>query len=247
MSVLKLIIEYDGTHFYGWQRQSNKRSVQGDLERVLTKIFKSTIEIDGAGRTDSGVHALGQVATFKAPIKIPLSNLKIALNNFLNDDVRIVDIQEADEDFHARYSATGKTYTYKIYNCVERNVFKANNSYHYPYKLNDQLMIEATKFLIGTHNFESFKAAGSSAQNPIRTIHNITFKRNHNELEFEFTGDGFLYKMVRILMAFLLEIGNERILLSRVQEILENPTREFTSKVAPAMGLYLKEVYYEKP
>lgn len=246
MSTLKLVIEYSGTHFFGWQRQSKSRSVQGDIERVLSKIFKTAIAIDGAGRTDAGVHAFGQVATFDAPIAIPLNNLKRAMNNFLESDVRIIHIEAVDDSFHARYSAIGKTYVYKIYNHEERNVFKAGTHYRYPYVLNDQLMIEASKLLIGQHNFESFKAAGSSAQNPIRTIHNISIKRNGCDLEMAFTGDGFLYKMVRIIVAFLLEVGNGRIAIKRIAEVLENPTREYTSKVAPAMGLYLKEVYYEK-
>ncbi|WP_240842878.1 tRNA pseudouridine(38-40) synthase TruA [Acidaminobacter sp. JC074] len=244
MDIIKMIIEYDGTHFYGWQRQTKSRSIQGVIERVLSKILKKDIEIDGAGRTDAGVHAYGQVATFGCDLPMPLESLKRAMNNFLPSDVRIVDLDFADADFHARYSAIGKTYVYKIKNSKERDVFLANYSYHYPYDLDDDLIRRAMEKLIGKHDFSSFMASGSSAQNPVRTIHAIDLKRSGNMLEFTFTGDGFLYKMVRLLAAYLLEVGQSRIPLDKTEELLENPTRAYTSKVAPAAGLYLKEVYY---
>jgi len=241
-----MIIEYDGTHFFGWQRQSHSRSVQGVIEKVLSKILKTTIEIDGAGRTDAGVHAYGQVASFCYDLPMPLESLKRAMNNYLPTDIRICHLEFMDKSFHARYSATGKTYVYKIYNTNERNVFSANYSYHYPYKVDDKNIKRAMTQLVGKHDFSSFKASGSSAQNPIRTIHSIELKRSGDELEFTFTGDGFLYKMVRLLTAFLLEVGQGRIDYETVEKILEFPSRDYTSKVAPAMGLYLKEVYYEK-
>ena len=245
MKTVKLIIEYDGTNFYGWQRQSDKRSIQGSIEKVLTKIYKETIQIDGAGRTDAGVHAYGQVATYKEIHAIPLENIKRAVNNFLDSDIRIVALEYVDDSFHARYSAIGKTYVYKIHNTVERSVFLANKSDHYPYMINDNLVLDAISYLIGEHNFGSFMASGSSAQNPIRTIHDITFSRSGDEIEITFTGNGFLYKMVRILTGYLLEVGQGHIDAHLTPELLENPTRLYTSKIAPACGLYLKEVYYE--
>lgn len=244
MAVIKMIVEYDGTGFYGWQRQSKLRSVQGEIEKVLKKIFKKPIEIDGAGRTDAGVHALGQVATFDAELDIPLNNLKRAMNNFLSSDVRIVNLESVDDAFHARYSASGKTYIYKVHNTLERDVFKANYSYHYPYTIEDDKIKAAAKHLIGCHDFSSFKASGSSAQNPIRTIHDITFERQGHDIILTFTGDGFLYKMVRLLTAYLLEVGQGHMSVEKTLDLLENPSRKFTSKVAPASGLYLKEVYY---
>lgn len=241
---IKLKIMYDGTDFHGWQRQTTKRSVQGEIERVLTKIAQVPVTIDGAGRTDAGVHAIGQVATFQAELPMCIENLKKVMNSYLGFDVMITDLNYEPEDFHARYSAKGKTYQYKVYNYPERDVFKSRTMYHYPYKLNDDLIQKACMELIGSHNFESFRAAGSSAQNPFRTITEIDFKRDGTDLTFTFTGDGFLYKMVRILVAFLLEIGNQRIELGIVREILTIPTRKYTSKVAPAKGLCLLEVYY---
>ena len=239
-----MIIEYDGRRFYGWQRQSKSRSVQGTIERVLSKILKIDIEIDGAGRTDAGVHAYGQVATFACDLPMPLTSLKRAVNNFLPSDVRIVDLDFVDASFHARYSAIGKTYVYKVKNSKERDVFLANYAYHYPYDLNDDLIKGAMNKLIGKHDFSSFMASGSSAQNPVRTIHSIDLKRSGNMLEFTFTGDGFLYKMVRLLTAYLLEVGQSRMPLEVTDQLLKNPSRTYTSKVAPAAGLYLKEVYY---
>lgn len=243
--VVKMIIEYDGKDFFGWQRQSKSRSVQGEIEKVLSKIFKRAIEIDGAGRTDAGVHAYGQTASFTTYVPMPLENLKRAINNFLEDDIYIKDLSFVAEDFHARYSATGKTYVYRIFNTLNRSVFDASYSYHYPYDLNVDLMKEAASYLIGEHDFTSFMAAGSSAQNPIRTIYNIDISKDNNLIEITYTGNGFLYKMIRLLTAFLLEVGQGRICPEITLEILKNPTREYTSKVAPANGLYLKEVYYK--
>lgn len=240
-----MILEYDGTNFYGWQRQSHSRSVQGEIEKVLSKILKTEVTIDGAGRTDAGVHAFGQVATFGADLPMGLKRLRYVMNNFLPKDIRVVELSFEEDEFHARYSAIGKTYVYKVINGEEANVFTTNYRYHYPYKIEDEKIKEAIALLEGTHDFSSFMASGSSAQNPIRTIHNIEYIRQGDLIDIVFTGDGFLYKMVRLLTAFLLEIGQGRIPISVVEKLLKNPTRQYTSKVAPAMGLYLKAVYYE--
>ncbi len=242
--LVKLIIEYDGTNFYGWQRQSKLRSVQGEIERVLKKIFRKNIEIDGAGRTDAGVHAYGQVASFKNEIPMPIENLKRVLNNNLAKDVRILDIAFLDDSFHARYSAIGKTYIYKVINTEEQDVFLANYTYHYPFEVNYDRMVKASKFLIGKHDFRSFMAAGSKTINTVRTISDITITKESDMIIISFTGDGFLYKMIRILTGLLLEIGNNRIDMSVINEIIDNPSRKFTTKVAPSNGLYLNEVFY---
>lgn len=242
--VIKMIIQYDGTNYYGWQRQSEYRSVQGEIERVLKKIFKTTITIDGAGRTDAGVHAYGQVATFSYDIPMPLENLKRALNNNLSEDVFIKEISFEDLDFHARYSAIGKTYIYKVQNSKEKEVFLSNYTYNFPYELDDSIIISASKYLIGEHDFRSFMASGSSITNTIRTISEIKIIREGDLLSFSFTGNGFLYKMVRILVGLLLEIGNKRLPEDIILEIFKNDNRKFTSKVAPSNGLYLEEVYY---
>jgi tRNA pseudouridine38-40 synthase len=243
MQVVKMIIAYDGSQFFGWQRQNKHRNVQGEIEKALKKILKQVIEIDGAGRTDAGVHALGQVATFGAVVPMPLDNLKRALNNELPIDIVVKALSFESNDFHARYSAIGKTYVYKVDNSPLRDVFKSG-MYHYPYDLDLELMKAVAEKLVGYHNFEAFKASGSSAGNPFRTIHSIEIKKEDNQITMTFSGDGFLYKMVRLLVAFILGVGNKRIPLDVVDEILKNPSREFTSKVAPARGLYLREVFY---
>lgn len=244
-SIVKMVIAYDGTDFFGWQRQPNHRNVQGIIEKVLSKLLDRPIQIDGAGRTDTGVHAAGQVATFSGPVNMPLNQLKKVMNNFLPNDIAIVSVEYEDEMFHARYSATGKTYKYSILNHEEKDVFKGRYSYEFPYQLDLNLMKIVCEKLEGYHNFESFKASGSSAQNPMRTIHKIEIIITDQEIDLIFTGDGFLYKMVRILAAFILNVSSGRIPLEKVDEILEKPSRKYTNKVAPAHGLTLMEVYYK--
>lgn len=245
MNTIKLVISYDGTDFYGWQRQKTHRNVQGTIERVLTKLLNRDVTIDGAGRTDTGVHALGQVATFSGPINMPVEQLKKVMNHFLPKDIGILDVSYVENDFHARYSAVGKTYIYKILHQREKDVFNGRYAYAYDYDLDLDLMRETCKALQGYHNFESFKASGSSAQNPMRTIHEIKLEEKDGLISLTFTGDGFLYKMVRILVAFILNVGNQRISIDVVNEVLENPSRKYTNIVAPAHGLTLKEVYYK--
>ena len=245
MNTIKMTIQYDGTSFYGWQRQSKLRSVQGTIEKSLSKILNTKITIDGASRTDTGVHALGQVATFTYKLPMALDQLKRALNNDLDADVAIVKMESVGEDFHARYSAKGKTYLYYVHQGPIKNVFKSNYSYYYPYDLDYDKMSMACKKLMGKHNFGSFKASGSSAQNPIRTIDYIGLDRTADGYVFEFRGDGFLYKMVRLMVAYILNIGNDKISLESLSEVLEKPSRKYTHKVAPAQGLYLKTVFYE--
>lgn len=245
MDVVKIIIEYDGTNFFGWQRQKKLRTVQGELERVLKKIFKEVIEINGSGRTDAGVHAYGQVATFETNVPMPLKNLKIALNKNLASDVNIIDLSFKEKGFHARYSAVGKTYVYKVFNSQERNVFTSNYRYHYEYNLDYEAMVKASKLLLGTNDYSSFLASGSSVTNTVRTIEKIELVKENDFISFIYTGDGFLYKMIRIMTALLLEVGNNRISQEEVLETIKNPSRKYTSIVAPSKGLYLKEVYYK--
>ena len=245
MDVVKLIIEYDGTNFFGWQRQKKIRTIQGELERVLKKIFKKKIEINGSGRTDAGVHAYGQVATFEADILMPLKNLKTAINKNLSKDVNIIDLSFEEEGFHARYSAVGKTYVYKVFNSKKRDVFTSNYRYYYEYDLDYAIMVKASKLLLGTNDYSSFLASGSSVTNTVRTIEKIEIVKKNDCIFFTYTGDGFLYKMIRIMTALLLEVGNNRISLENVLETIKKPSRKYTSIVAPSNGLYLKEVYYK--
>jgi len=246
MKTIKMIIQYDGSKFYGWQRQSKLRSVQGTIEKTLSKIFKEEILIHGASRTDAGVHSLGQVASFQYDPPMTLDKLKNAMNNDLSQDICILDLSYEEEDFHARYSACGKTYHYLVDRGDHRNVFRSDYAFYYPYDLDLKKMKIVCETLKGKRNFESFKASGSSAQNPIRTIKDIHFYESENGLTFVFTGDGFLYKMVRIMMGYILNVGGGRKSLDSLLEVLETPSRTHTTLVAPAQGLYLNEVYYKK-
>jgi len=245
MKTIKLTIHYDGSRFHGWQRQSQKRSVQGTIEKTLSRILKTQIMIHGASRTDSGVHSTGQVASFQYELPMPLKQLQKAMNNELSDDVCIVNIAYAEDDFHARYSACGKTYHYQVDQGPYKNVFRSKYAYYYPYDLDlDKLKLICQK-LKGTHDFGSFKAAGSSAQNPVRTITELDFFETSTGFTFVFTGDGFLYKMVRLMMGYILNVASGRKSIDTLSEVLETPSRLHTNIVAPAEGLCLKEVYYE--
>ncbi len=241
--MIKVVIEYDGTDFYGFQKQEDKRTVQGDIEKTLKNVFKREIKIDGAGRTDRGVHAYAQV--FSLDTKIDIRNIERVLKEHLPKDIRVVDMKEEKEDFHARYSATGKTYIYKVYNGKNLDVFRNKYYYEYPYELDDEEIKKAIEYFLGYHNFSSFYNKGSSAHNPFRTIHSIEFKREGDFIEIHYTGDGFLYKMVRIMTAFLLNIGRHKIDKNIIPQLFEKESRIYTKEVAPAHGLYLKEVYYE--
>ncbi len=241
--MIKVVIEYDGTDFYGFQRQKDNRTVQGDIEKTLHNVFKRDITIDGAGRTDRGVHALGQV--FSIDTDLPIHNIERVLKEHLPSDIRVVDITEEEKDFHARYSATGKTYIYKIYNGNDLNVFKNKYYYEYPYELDDEEIKKAIEYFLGYHDFSSFYNKGSSANNPFRTIYSIDFYRNDKFIEIHYTGDGFLYKMVRIITAFLLNVGRHKIDKNIINKLFEKESRIYTKDVAPAKGLYLKEVYYK--
>lgn len=246
MKTIKLTIHYDGSHFFGWQRQPKHRSVQATIEKTLCKIFKKDIKIHGASRTDTGVHSSGQVASFKYDPPMPLARLMVIMNNDLPADVCISDINYEADDFHARYSACGKTYHYDVDQGDHRDVFRANYAHYYPYALDQNLMKHVCETLQGKHDFGSFKASGSSAQNPIREITCIDFKKTESGFRFIFTGDGFLYKMVRLLMAYILNVSSGRLPVDTLAEVLQTPSRTHTNLVAPAQGLCLKEVYYKK-
>lgn len=245
MKTIKLTIHYDGSRFHGWQRQSQKRSVQGTIEKTLSRILKTQILIHGASRTDSGVHSTGQVASFQYDLPMPLKQLQKAMNNELSDDLCIVNIEYAEDDFHARYSAGGKTYHYQVDQGPYKNVFRSKYAYYYPYDLDLDKLKLICQELKGTHDFGSFKASGSSAQNPVRTITELDFFETSTGFTFVFTGDGFLYKMVRLIMGYLLNVASGRKSIDTLSEVLETPSRLHTNIVAPAEGLCLKEVYYE--
>lgn len=247
MTNYKMIMSYDGTNFHGFQRQNELRTVQGTVEKALKKMTKGKdITIQGSGRTDAGVHALGQVISFDYPGEIPPENMLKALNSLMPLDIMFTHSEVVDKDFHARFSTTGKTYAYRVDLGYYTNPFKRNYTGHYPYKIDVERIKIALKDLIGTHDFTSFAASGGVIKDKVRTIYEATveFDEKNNELIFEFHGNGFLYNMVRILVATLLEIGNGRREIHDLLRLYEIKDRQEARATAPASGLYLKEVYY---
>ncbi|WP_432667276.1 tRNA pseudouridine(38-40) synthase TruA [Wukongibacter baidiensis] len=244
MKNIKLTIAYDGTNYSGWQRQSNARTVQGEIEKKLRAITKQEIQIHGSGRTDAGVHALGQIASFTADLSIPINKFAFVLNNALPSDIVIKEVEEMDMDFHARYSAKGKKYIYKIYNEVIRNPLYANYSYFVSKDVNINRIIEASKYFIGEHDFKGFMSSGSNVKNTIRTIYNIDVYQKNEFVILEYKGNGFLYNMVRIITGSLLDVSSGKVKMENLDYIIKSKDRKNARHKAPAQGLYLAEVYY---
>jgi len=244
MKNIKLTIAYDGTNYCGWQRQINGRTVQGEIEKALKKIMKKEITIHGSGRTDAGVHGLGQVASFKEDFSIPVDKIPKVINRVLPEDIVITSAVEMDFDFHARYHAKGKKYTYKIYNDKIRNPLYKNYSYFYERDVDIQRLIEASKYFIGEHDFKAFRTKGSSTTSTIREIYSIDIHKEDKMIIIEYSGNGFLYNMVRIITGTLLDVNIGKIDMNKLPEIIESGIRRRAGHKAPAQGLYLDEVYY---
>lgn len=241
---VKLTIAYNGTHFHGWQRQQGKRTVQGVIEKKLSELFHTKIEIDGAGRTDRGVHAYGQVATFDVETTMPGDRFHMLINRRMPRDIQIVKTELVDEDFHARYSATSKRYMYKIHHGCHKNPMVSDHVLHVQEVLDVNKMRTAADKLIGEKDFRSFMASGSSINNTVREIYAIDFTESAYELCIEFHGNGFLYNMVRIIVGLLIDVANNRIKLEDIEQIIEEKDRTKLKYTAPAEGLYLIKVYY---
>ncbi|MBR5230231.1 MAG: tRNA pseudouridine(38-40) synthase TruA [Firmicutes bacterium] len=249
-----LTIEYDGTGFKGWQRQPDVRTVQGELERVLSFACKEEITINGTSRTDAGVHALGQRATFSMTSGLPVEKLPKVVNNLLcggahslypYGDIRVVAAEDVDEDFHARFNCKGKMYRYIIRNTAEPDIFRRNYCYQIAEKLDVKAMAEAGQHIVGTHDFKCFQASGGEEkETTVRTIHSLTVQRDGENVIIEVAGDGFLYNMVRIITGTLAEVGLGKKAPSEVAEIIKSKDRRNAGHTAPAEGLYLVEVYY---
>lgn len=251
-----LKIAYDGSGFHGWQRQPDKRTVQGHLETVLSRLFKTEIMLNGTSRTDAGVHALGQQASFKADVNIPVEKLARVINNalcgcekgsFAISPVRIVAAEEKPPEFHARFDAKGKTYIYKIKNTETIDVFQRSYVYHVAEALDTCAMRRAADILTGTHDFKSFEASGSTPrESTVRTLYRMELLQEGDMIQLQVTGDGFLYNMVRILTGTLVDVGRGRLTAQQMTDILAAKDRRTAGHTAPPFGLYLAKVYYEE-
>ncbi|GKV66302.1 MULTISPECIES: tRNA pseudouridine(38-40) synthase TruA [unclassified Sporosarcina] len=245
MKRMKAKVSYDGTDFAGYQSQPNMRTVQSEIDKALVKLHKDpSVHSVASGRTDSGVHALGQVIHFDTPLDLG-NRWRMALNVLLPKDVRVVEVEEAAADFHARYSAAGKTYQYRwTYNEVQ-SPFERNFAVHLGrWDPDIERMQEAAQYLIGTHDFTSFCSAKTATSNKVRTIRKLTLKRQGDHLLMEVEGDGFLYNMVRTIAGVLLAVGIGWDEPEDVKRILDTKDRKSAGKTAPAHGLYLLEVTY---
>ena len=244
MRNIKLTIEYDGKDFKGWQKQPNKPNIQGEIERAIYNITKEEVDLIGSGRTDAGVHALGQVANFKTNSNIPIEKLALAINSQLKNTIIIKKAEEVDERFHSRYNAKHKTYRYIINNSPCGTAIYRNLEYCFPIKLDVAKMQEAAKYFEGEHDFKAFKSSGTSAKNSVRTIYNASVKQEGEKIIIELTGNGFLYNMVRIISGTLLDVGLQKIKPEEIKNIIEEKDRQKAGKTLPAHGLYLVEVKY---
>jgi len=265
MRNLKLTLSYDGSDFAGWQVQPDAVTIQGTLASAIGRITGEKVLPQGSGRTDAGVHALAQVATFCTDSAVPTANFAKALNDLLPASVRVLEVEEAPHDFHARHSARGKTYRYRIYRPAICPPFLARYVWHYPYPLDEQAMMSAAGKVVGQHDFTSFAAVDperSAGISPafadkenagrregfqvsnVRRIFSSTWERQADELVYTVSGSGFLHHMVRNLVGTFILVGKGTLLADDVTRILAARNRSAAGATAPANGLYLVNVQY---
>ena len=245
MRNIKLIIEYDGKDFNGWQKQPNKLNIQGEIERAIEGVTKEKVELYASGRTDAGVHAFGQVANFKTNSNIPIEKMATAINSQLKYSIRIKKAEEVEENFHSRYNCKEKTYMYIINNEEQASAIFRNMEYHFPKKLDIEKMQKAAKYFEGEHDFSAFKSSGTSSKSSVRKIYNADVSTYNGRIIIKLTGNGFLYNMVRIIAGTLLEVGMGAIKPESIKEIIEDKDRKKAGKTLPPHGLYLVKVEYE--
>lgn len=246
MRNIKLVIEYDGKEFNGWQKQSGKLNIQGTIEKAIESITGEVVDLQASGRTDSGVHSLGQVANFKTNSNIPIEKIPIAINANLKKSILIKSAEEVDEKFHSRLSCKRKTYRYVINNSKNGTAIYRNLETHIPMKLDIEKMKKAVKFFEGEHDFKAFKASGTSSKSSVRTIFKAeVIEKPDERIWIELTGSGFLYNMVRIIAGTLVEVGLGKIEPEEIPNIIKSQKRENAGKTMPPQGLYLVSVKYE--
>lgn len=241
---LRLTIEYDGTDFSGWQRQTGQRTVQGTLEEKIHELLGETVEVRGAGRTDAGVHAEGQVASIALASHIPTGGLLRGLNTLLPVDVALVDVAEVAPDFDARFSARGKLYRYRIWNHFVRSPKHARTSWHVRRPLDLERMREAAALLCGEHDFRGFRASDCDRRNTVRLIRRCEIARQAALVDIEVEATAFLKNMVRILAGTLADVGRGKLDATTVRRALELGDRTAAGVTAPAAGLTLVRVVY---
>lgn len=237
-----LTIAYDGSEYLGYATQPHKHTIQDQIEKALKNIYKQDIKTFAASRTDKGVHAIDQKIQFEEPFHINVDNLKKALSSMLDDAIFIIKVEDVDDYFNCRYDVKAKEYIYVISN----DTLPFNRKYKtcYQYNLDIEKMQEASKYLLGRHDFSSFCSAKSGKIDKIRTIFDISIKKINNDIIFTFKGDGFLYNMIRIIVGTFIEIGSNNLEVKDIQFILASKNRKNAAKTAPPNGLYLTKIHY---
>jgi tRNA pseudouridine38-40 synthase len=244
MDTIKLTLEYDGTAYAGWQRQPDQPTVQAVLESVLAQITQTPISTVAAGRPDAGVHALGQIVSFRSEKSLTLHEWRRALNGLLPGDIAVQGIDFASENFHSRYSAIGKVYEYRILNSPNRSALNEHRVWHIPKPLDVSAMELASKCFLGKHDFSSFQCSPTDNENPICIVERCAVIHRPPLLFVTVQADRFLKQMVRTMVGTLVEVGQGKRLPSEIERILQTADRRSAGKTAPPHGLYLVEVFY---
>ena len=245
MRNFRIVLQYEGTKYQGWQKQERtENTIQGKLENILSKMVGEPVEIHGAGRTDAGVHAKGQVANFKAKTDMTESQIMQYLNQYLPEDIAVISVKEAGERFHARLNAAGKIYQYRILNSEITNVFERRYTQKEVVDMDVTIMRRAEEVIVGNYDFKAFTSTKKSKKSTVRTIESISIEKVGDEIQITYKGDGFLYHMVRILSGTLIEVGKNERSVKSVEEALKSLIRENAGFMAPAKGLTLIEVLY---
>lgn len=245
MRSFKLTLCYDGTRYNGWQRQGNtENTIQNKLEKLLTRLLEQDIQISASGRTDAGVHARRQVCSFHAETEKDCAELLSEIRSYLPGDIGAVSLEDAEPRFHARLNCKGKTYIYRVWNSEMPNVFERKYMYCYSSPLDISAMRKAAKNLCGEHDFSAFTSTKNMKKSAVRRIDEIIISEENGEIRFTFTGNGFLYNMVRICVGTLLEVGTGKMSAEDVTKALSSRDRKNAGFTAPAQGLILWDVFY---
>lgn len=245
MRRIMLRIAYDGTNYVGWQKQPNGIAVEEVINNALSGLTGENIEVIGASRTDSGVHAMGNVAVFDTESRIPGEKFSFALNQRLPEDIVVQESSEVDAEFHPRYAECTKTYEYRIYNATHRNPLNSRYTYFFHGELDTDRMREAAKYLVGEHDFASFCSAGAQVKTTIRTVYSIEIEEIAHTITIRIRGNGFLYNMVRIISGTLIQVGTGAIRPQDMKDIVNACDREAAGPTAPAQGLTLVRIDYK--
>lgn len=242
---IALRLTYDGTNFHGWQVQKDQVTVAQTLEDALSRLCGHRVKVTGCGRTDAGVHALRYCANFKTDCRVPTDRFPLAVNTYLPDDISVTAACEAEADFNAILSCEKKEYVYRIYNSRIRDPFFANRAYFYPVPLKIELMAEAAKYFVGTHDFAAVRSVGTETKTTVRTVHWYEVEQNGPTIDLRVCADGFLYNMARAMAGTLIYVSEGKIAPQDIPMLLEKGDRRLTGPTVPPGGLYLNRIWYD--